>query len=96
MLEEVPDYVYQISGVDTPDRKYLYACVCVAASATLLTHSRLKVLSDTTNNKPLLRSSISGDPLHIQGHMTHHDSTRRPPPTHGAKMNCIYKLRSVN
>jgi len=69
MQEEVPDYAYQISGLDTPDRKYLCTCVCVAATATLLTHSRLKPLSNTTNNKPLLRSSIFGDPLQTQGHI---------------------------
>jgi hypothetical protein len=42
MQEEVLDYVYQISGLNTPDRKYLCACVCVAPTAILPTHSRLK------------------------------------------------------
>jgi hypothetical protein len=89
-MRRFPDYVYQISGVDTPDRKYLCVCICVAASATPLTPDP-KLLSDTTNNKSLLRSSIFGDPLRTQGHMTHPDSTRRtpPPPPPRCKINCL-------
>ena len=92
MQEKVPDYVYQISGLDTLDRKYLCACVCVAPTAILLTHSRLKLFSNTTNNKPMFRSSIFGDLLQTQEHIwptmiiKGDPPPSRHPPSRGAEL----------